>query len=491
MGDQYDEQAQTPADNRKGAAAAVDATMTAAASSSSLLNWSDKQSHILTGGGVSSKWYRGPRFPFSQEELPHFHKARGTTHEAFALWHNQGTGCGAEIAGAWKRPLFVGGWTHSDDAAEPASPSSPLPPTGQEGEKTFNLQTPSVFIDIRVPKAGTALLGHHRSFHTMTDFELRLFARRHAFAGYTRVQPVTSPSVDAASLYGGGGEERGAEQHGRLEGSEGSVATRHHCIDWNYVGEARPRPNKWRVEMGPGGDVWKEWGFAKDAFDQHVYMERWERLPGGRGPYLALRRRPSSAPDALLVVCGDHFGLIVDRDPGSMEAGGGDGGGKGGLVGRVDDAIARGDRRRALELLSLEASHGRVSAQKGTLCRLPWTVNCSLHPWLENRRPFLGSVLKIAPDSLSVGWVGRTDAGSSDGVPPHLGWNGVRLDGTWDVVENTMMLPPPPSRPPCSRGLPHVAFRDLFGESGAEVLMGGGETPRKDEGDTCSLRAKL
>lgn len=94
------------------------------------------------------------------------------------------------------------------------------------------------------------------------DFELRLFARRHAFAGYTRVEPVTSPSVDAANLYGGGGEEHGAEQHGRLEGS---VATRHHCIDWNYVGEARPRPNKWRVEMGPGGDVWKEWGFAKVA----------------------------------------------------------------------------------------------------------------------------------------------------------------------------------------------------------------------------------
>lgn len=41
------------------------------------------------------------------------------------------------------------------------------------------------------------------------------------------------------------------------------MATRHHCIDWNYVGEPRPRPNKWRVEMGPGGDVWKEWGFAK------------------------------------------------------------------------------------------------------------------------------------------------------------------------------------------------------------------------------------
>ncbi|CAN0322966.1 unnamed protein product [Ectocarpus sp. 13 AM-2016] len=53
MDDQYNEQAQTPADNHKRAAAAVDAT--AAAAPSSLLKWSDKQSHILTGGGVSSK----------------------------------------------------------------------------------------------------------------------------------------------------------------------------------------------------------------------------------------------------------------------------------------------------------------------------------------------------------------------------------------------------------------------------------------------------
>lgn len=37
-----------------------------------------------------------------------------------------------------------------------------------EGETTFNLQTPSVFIDIRVPKAGAALLGHHRGFYSMT-----------------------------------------------------------------------------------------------------------------------------------------------------------------------------------------------------------------------------------------------------------------------------------------------------------------------------------
>lgn len=56
-----------------------------------LLAWTDKQGHILTGGGVSSKWYKAPRFPFSEDELPHFHKARGSTREVFAEWVRQVT----------------------------------------------------------------------------------------------------------------------------------------------------------------------------------------------------------------------------------------------------------------------------------------------------------------------------------------------------------------------------------------------------------------
>lgn len=71
-----------------------------------------------------------------------------------------------------------------------------------------------------------------------------------------------------------------------------------------------------------------------------------------------------SVPDAILVVCGDHFGLIVDRSPELLmkRPAGGD---SEGLVGMVDDAIARGDRPKAVEFLSLEASHGRVSAREG------------------------------------------------------------------------------------------------------------------------------
>lgn len=66
----------------------------------------------------------------------------------------------------------------------------------------------------------------------------------------------------------GGGEDGGSSEGGSRDrsgemGAGGLVATRHHAVDWNYVGRARPRPNKWRVEMGPGGDTWREWGFAK------------------------------------------------------------------------------------------------------------------------------------------------------------------------------------------------------------------------------------
>lgn len=34
----------------------------------------------------------------------------------------------------------------------------------------------------------------------------------------------------------------------------------------------------------------------QDAFDQHVYMERWQRLPEGGGPTFAMRRRAEAFP---------------------------------------------------------------------------------------------------------------------------------------------------------------------------------------------------
>lgn len=102
--------------------------------------------------------------------------------------------------------------------------------------------------------------------------------------------------------------------------------------------------------------------------------------------------------------------------------------------------------------------------------RPPWTVDCSLHPWLEKRRPFLGSVLAVARDGLSVSWV--SGGGGGDG------WNGVVLDGVWDVVENTLSPPPSPS-PSGAEAVPSyvppLAFETVLAGSGAEILTKGGE----------------
>lgn len=56
---------------------------------SSLLGWSDKQAHILSGAGRSNDLYRAPLFPFQEDELPHYHKSRGSTHEVFQRWRQQ------------------------------------------------------------------------------------------------------------------------------------------------------------------------------------------------------------------------------------------------------------------------------------------------------------------------------------------------------------------------------------------------------------------
>ena len=54
----------------------TESQLSTAALKASLMGWTDKQGHILTGGGSTEKWYRSPRFPFSEQELPHHHLVR-------------------------------------------------------------------------------------------------------------------------------------------------------------------------------------------------------------------------------------------------------------------------------------------------------------------------------------------------------------------------------------------------------------------------------
>ena len=225
------------------------------------LDWSSKQGRILTANGLATKYYTAERgFPFEENDCPHSLLLQGVTHETFRKWSVSPT----SICGVWNRPLFSGAWEHSTD----------------KDEIVFNVQTNSLFVDLRIPRTRKIVLSAEvSSLSDLSDTELRYFARQHVFGGFSRV------TVE----------------------KDNEVCTRHHCIDWNFVGAPRPRPNKWWIEMHSSKNAWKEWAYAKDDFDQQYYVERWERRDGGHddGFRLALRKaKNEEGQDGLIVAVG-------------------------------------------------------------------------------------------------------------------------------------------------------------------------------------------
>jgi hypothetical protein len=313
-----------------------------------LLDWTSKQGRILTANGKATEYYTSDRgFPFEKDSLPHHHLLTegNATFDKFYSWANQQQQQPQNpVCGAWNRPLFVGGWEHSTD----------------EDEEVYNVQTNTLFIDIRIPRLAKKLILYKpeanfgdkegsNALHQFSDDQLRLYARRHAFAGYAVLEHE----------------------------DDRPVCTRHHCIDWNFVGAPRPRPNKWFIEMHPDHtDTWKEWSYAKDDFAQHYYWERWERLPsdfGGNGLVLALRMKKdqgNNQRDGIIVAVGDHFNYIFARDSNNQNQ---MNYGKGSLVDVVDAAIDANDRECTKSYLSIDAGHGSIS--KG------WIIDSALQYW--------------------------------------------------------------------------------------------------------------
>ena len=279
-------------------------------------------------------------FPFSSEELPHYHLEKGDSHAVFQRWAHDKRKCeesnspaptislshgttatilqSSPIVGAWKRPLFTGKWEHTTDYEE----------------IVINIQTETLFVDLRIPRSKPIWkwqrLGRNNGatgrikitrnsrqiLETMCDVDLRLYARQHVFGGFSVVALETAGADNMTS-------ERGTTT------SKLPVCTRHHCIDWNYIpNKPRPRPNKWYIEGYHDGTgqtcdapaetngflpfhVWKEWSYATDYRGQSYYWERWERIIGdemGRGLRLAMRKRKNghsrSDVDGILVVVG-------------------------------------------------------------------------------------------------------------------------------------------------------------------------------------------
>jgi hypothetical protein len=320
-----------------------------------VLDWTSKQGRILSGGGKATEFYTPARgFPFQEEELPHHHLMHNNTESKFSSWASENQEKNM-ICGAYSRPLFVGGFEH----------------TTSHDEVVYNVQTNTLFIDIRMPRIGRKLLEGIKGFDDMNNEEIGLFARRHAFGGYTRLEY-------------------------ELDGNNTNrpVCTRHHCIDWNFAGVPRPRPNKWFVEMKSDQSVWKELSYAKDDYGQHYYWEQWERISrdgNGNGLVLAMRKKKTESDDrdGILVAVGDHFNYILGREISN--------GMKDYLkisaVDTIDAAIKAGDRDTIKTILSIDAGHGLIS--KG------WVIDHSIRQWREGSRLF-GSVSVEISDSNSL-----------------------------------------------------------------------------------------
>lgn len=364
------------------------------------LDWSAKQKRILTGGDRAEEFYTSERgYPFEEWELPHHHLRQGDTYSAFVGWEKalaqtnlagtkrerDGAAIGLvvpPIVGAWKRVLFFGGWEH----------------TSSKDERTFNLQSRNLFIDLRIPRTRNSVLPRGRqSLHDYTKDELRCYARQHIFAGFTLMD---SGSKDFDLL-----------------------CTRHHCIDWNYVGMPRSRPNKWYSELktppeNKEVESWKEWAFATDHSGQHYYCEQWERLPLGDGkPIVALRKKcrdddgNQQLRDGMIICVGDHFNYVIGRDT-AMSAD------KlkqysrcSSLTGLVNEALDRNDLQTAISFLSIQGGHGLIS--KG------WLIDCAIEPWKE------GTALWAPNEQRSVH--GETVNNC------HVSWN----DDVWEVFDTT------------------------------------------------------
>lgn len=393
------------------------------------LGWSAKQGRILTAEGRAADYYTADRgFDFDETELPHYYlmnqmeeskqkKKDGIvdTRPVFRKWRQlQGTRWDdAPVVGAWKRTLFYGGWEH----------------TTEQDEQVFNLQTPSLFIDLRLPT--TRLTSVDRPQVTSLDDlearDLQRFARQHVFGGYTVMDK---------------GVEVNNQKNTTTKVPYDLVCTRHHVMDWNFVGKPRNRPNKWHVEMRDNGRMWKEWAYATDDHGQHYYCEQWESLlpfsssvsgeTSKRIPIVALRKaagdEDSTSGDGLLIVVGTHFNYLLDDRTPRVRAMELQDSAAGSLAETVDECIEEGNLEAAKAWLSLRGGHGRINTEDG------WKVDSATEFWTEGQPLFASrediQVVVVGSSSSSLSQQEKSSSQSWK-TQAHVRWKGSR----WDIFE--------------------------------------------------------
>jgi hypothetical protein len=206
------------------------------------------------------------------------------------------------------------------------------------------LQTPSAFADFRIPRE-RAVLTHAKSFADLTDRELLLLARQRGFAGTTTVA--------------------------------GDLATWHHEVDFQPPDSS---PDIGRLERV--NDAY----MLEHALDSS-YVESWHSISSGEGRFLALRIEREGRLEHALVIVGDHFLYVRNRQRDLPQAE------------SLDSLIASTQATRAqiIAYLDCEFSMGLVASDS-----VPWVIQQSTLPWREGRRLEFVDELAVSGGALTL-----------------------------------------------------------------------------------------
>lgn len=219
------------------------------------------------------------------------------------------------------------------------------------------LQTPSLFGDVRFPVGGPSY-ATASSFADLSDTQLRALAKQRGFTGRTLLAGMTS--------------------------------TWQHDIDFQPPdGEA----DVGRIERR-GNDRMNEYALDRS------YVESWRRTNDGNGVFLALRVETAGRPQQILLVTGDDFMYVRNRDT-DLPAGS-----------SIDSLISttHADRAQIIAWLNCEFSIGRVRGGA-----VPWQIMRSTLPWREGRHLDFVDDVRVPEGSSSP--TARVATGSRWSVP--------------------------------------------------------------------------
>lgn len=231
------------------------------------------------------------------------------------------------LTGAWERL-----WA-SDDGGPP-----------QNTVNVRNIQTPTLFGDVRIPK-GRPRFKKAKSLRDLSDAELKTLYPQEGFSGFTTVS--------------------------------GYITTWHHQITFQPpdgtvdIGRTEPQQGRVMIETGV----------------QAKYLEHWWRLETGDGWFVGvkvMRKLPDGTQrlHEILSVAGDHF-IYARNRPFDLPM-------APSMAALIKETHA--DRDQILALLDCEVSHGFVLGGS-----IPWEIQFSTLPFRQGEALAMASEITVDP----------------------------------------------------------------------------------------------